>query len=149
MVTSVLHELPPPRTGRSGRPRTKGTRLGTPTDLAATATWHPTQIRRYGRTDTVHIAEVICVWYGSCHRRTIRVILVRDDKPPTPDRDDRGYALPSVSTDLESTTEDLVARYAPPLENRADIRRRPSSPRKSARPAIAYAVLWNAPCPSA
>jgi hypothetical protein len=29
-VTSVLHELPPPRTGRSGRPRTKGARLGTP-----------------------------------------------------------------------------------------------------------------------
>src|SRR6185503_13393139 len=29
-LTSVLHELPPPRTGRSGRPRTKGARLGTP-----------------------------------------------------------------------------------------------------------------------
>ena len=27
--TSVLHELPPPRTGRSGRPRTRGPRLGT------------------------------------------------------------------------------------------------------------------------
>ncbi|MBF8194175.1 transposase, partial [Nonomuraea sp. K274] len=27
-VTSVLHALPPPRTGRSGRPRTKGARLG-------------------------------------------------------------------------------------------------------------------------
>ena len=37
-VTSVLHELPPPRTGRSGRPRTRGARLGTPTDLAADAT---------------------------------------------------------------------------------------------------------------
>ena len=37
-VTSVLHELPPPRTGRSGRPRTRGARLGTPTDLAASAT---------------------------------------------------------------------------------------------------------------
>ena len=37
-VTSVLHELPPPRTGRSGRPRTRGPRLGTPTDLAAAAT---------------------------------------------------------------------------------------------------------------
>ena len=27
-VTSVLHELPPPRTGRSGRPRNRGARLG-------------------------------------------------------------------------------------------------------------------------
>jgi hypothetical protein len=37
-VTSVLHELPPPRTGRSGRPRTRGARLGTATDVAAIAT---------------------------------------------------------------------------------------------------------------
>ena len=37
-VTSVLHELPPPRTGRSGRPRTRGARLGTPADVAALAT---------------------------------------------------------------------------------------------------------------
>jgi hypothetical protein len=58
-VTSVLHELPPPRTGRSGRPRTRGPRLGTPTDLAAAATagarWRDTRVRRYGRTDTVQI----------------------------------------------------------------------------------------------
>ena len=39
-VTSVLHELPPPRTGRSGRPRTRGARLGTPADVAALATSH-------------------------------------------------------------------------------------------------------------
>jgi hypothetical protein len=32
-VTSVLHELPPPRTGRPGRPRTRGSRLGTPADV--------------------------------------------------------------------------------------------------------------------
>src|SRR5919107_2437999 len=37
-LTSVLHELPPPRTGRSGRPRTRGARLGTPADVAALAT---------------------------------------------------------------------------------------------------------------
>jgi hypothetical protein len=66
-VTSVLHELPPPRTGRSGRPRTKGARLGTATDIAVTASWRATQVRRYGRTDIVHIAEVVCLWYGSFH----------------------------------------------------------------------------------
>ena len=111
-VTSVLHELPPPRTGRSGRPRTKGARLGTPTDIAATMTWRTTQVRRYGRTDTVHITEVICLWYGSFHSRPVRVILVRDDKPRTLNGDDRGYGLPLVTTDLASTAEELVARYA-------------------------------------
>jgi hypothetical protein len=42
----------------------------------------------------------------------VRVILVRDDKPRTRDRDDRGYGLPLVTTDLHSSAEDLVARYA-------------------------------------
>jgi hypothetical protein len=115
-VTSVLHELPPPRAGRSGRPRTRGPRLGTPTDLATNATsqtrWRDTRVRRYGRTDTVQITEVICLWYGSFRSHTVRVILVRDDKPRTRDCDDRGYGLPLVTTDLESAAEDVVARYA-------------------------------------
>jgi hypothetical protein len=38
--------------------------------------------------------------------------MVRDDKPRTRDRDDRGYGLPLVTTDVESSAEDLVARYA-------------------------------------
>jgi hypothetical protein len=111
-VTSVLHELAPPRTGRSGRPRTKGPRLGTPTQLAATAIWRTTQVRRYGRTDTVEVTEIVCLWYGSFRGQTVRVVLVRDNKPRTNDRDDRGYGLPLVTTDLTSTAEDLVTRYA-------------------------------------
>jgi hypothetical protein len=111
-VTSVLHALAPARTGQTGRPRTKGARLGTPADLAATANWRTTQVRRYARLDTVDVAEIVCLWYGSFHRRTVRVVLVRDDKPRTHDRDDRGYGLPLVTTDLTSTAEDLVARYA-------------------------------------
>ena len=112
----MLHELPPPRTGRSGRPRTKGARLGTPADVAALATrantWRSTRVRRYGRTDTVQITERVCLWYGSFRSRTVRVILVCDDKPRTRGRDDRGYGLPLVTTDLESSAEDLVAHYA-------------------------------------
>ncbi len=111
-----MHELPPPRTGRSGRPRTRGARLGTPTDLVASATagarWRDTRVRRYGRTDAVQITELICLWYSAFRSQTVRVILIRDDKPRTRDRDDRGYGLPLVTSDLESTAEDLVARYA-------------------------------------
>jgi hypothetical protein len=111
-VTSVLHDLAPARTGQSGRPRTKGARLGTPADLAATAIWRTTRVRRYGRTDTVQVTEIVCLWYGSFHRRTVRVVLVRDNKPRTTDRDDRGYGLPLVTTDLTAPAEDLVTRYA-------------------------------------
>ena len=90
--------------------------MPTPADVAALATstntWRTTQVRRYGRTDTVQITERFCLWYGSFRSRTVRVILVCDDKPRTRDRDDRGYGLPLVTTDLHSSAEDLVARYA-------------------------------------
>ena len=90
--------------------------MGTPTDLAAMATargrWRDTRVRRYGRTDTVQVMELACLWYGSFRSRTVRVILVRDDKSRTRGRDDRGYGLPLVTTDLESSAEDVVARYA-------------------------------------
>ena len=111
-VTSVLHALAPPRTGRSGRPRTRGERLGTPADLARTAGWRTVQVPRYGRIDTVEIAEIVCLWYGAFHTRSVRVVLVRDNKPRTRDGDDRGYGLPLVTTDLASIPEELVARYA-------------------------------------
>ncbi|MEY9934480.1 hypothetical protein ABH926_009148 [Catenulispora sp. GP43] len=42
----------------------------------------------------------------------MRVILVRDDKPRTKEKDDRGYGLPLVTTDLTSSPEEPVARYA-------------------------------------
>jgi hypothetical protein len=111
-VTSVLHHPPPPPTGRSGRARTRGARLATPGDLAATGVWRTTRMRRYGRTDTVQVTQVECLWYGRFHTRTVPVVLVGDDKPRTRDHDDRGYGLPLVTTDLTSTVEDLVARYA-------------------------------------
>ena len=69
-------------------------------------------MRRYGRTDAVQIAEIVCIWYGVLHTRAVRVVLVRDEKPRTADKDERGYSLPLVTTDLVSTAEHLVARYA-------------------------------------
>ena len=72
-------------------------RLGTLADVAALATttntWRATQVRRYGRTDVVQITERVCLWYGSFRRQTVRVILVRDDKPRTQGRDDRGMGF--------------------------------------------------------
>ena len=50
--------------------------------------------------------EVAKFWHSvltQLRNRGLRVILVRDDKPRTRDRDDRGYALRLVTTDLESS----------------------------------------------
>ncbi|MES4908127.1 MULTISPECIES: hypothetical protein [unclassified Streptomyces] len=111
-VTSVLHELPPPRTGKKGRPRTKGARLGTPAELARLVEWRRIKVHRYGRTSPVFLAERICLWYGSLHTRPIRVVLVWDERCGPGTGLDRGYGAALVTTDLTSPTEEIVDRYA-------------------------------------
>ncbi|MGH3627786.1 MAG: IS701 family transposase [Mycobacteriales bacterium] len=105
-ANAVLYDLAPPPTGKRGRPRLKGARLGSPGDLAATVKFTAAQVRRYGRTDTVNIAEIRCLWYGSLHTQQVRVILIRDDTADT------GYDLALVTTDLATDAPALVTRYA-------------------------------------
>jgi hypothetical protein len=61
-ANAVLYDLAPPRTGRRGRPRTKGERLGRPADMATTAHCTRHTVHRYGRTEQVDLAEVHCLW---------------------------------------------------------------------------------------
>ena len=84
----------------------KGKRLGTPTELATTTKFTKAQVKRYGRTDTVYLSEIRCLWYGSFHTQTVRVILLRDDATDT------GYDLALVTTDPTPTAADLITRYA-------------------------------------
>lgn len=103
-ASAVLYDLAPPPTGKRGRPRLKGDRLGTPADLAATATFTTAQVRRYGRTDAVRTAEIRCLWYGSFHTQVVRVILIRETDTDTD--------LALVTTDLATPAEAVVSRYA-------------------------------------
>ena len=103
---AVLYDLAPPRTGRRGRPRTKGDRLGTAGDIAATASWDTVTVTAYGREQVRHVAEVSCRWYGSWHTRAVRLILARDQHTAS------GYDLALVTTDLAAAPGALVARYA-------------------------------------
>lgn len=107
--TAVLYDLAPPRTGRRGRPKTKGERLGTPAGLARTATWTAREVITYkGRAGIKHTASVRCLWYGSFHTREVTVVLSRDEHVTT------GYSLALVTTDLATATDPvaIVARYA-------------------------------------
>ena len=103
---AALFAPAPPRTGRRGRPRLKGDRLPSLVQLAATATFRPTTVTRYGRTETVQLAVIRCLWYGVFGPRPVTVVLVRDsDKAAT-------YDLALVTTDTLARPADLVARYA-------------------------------------
>jgi DDE superfamily endonuclease len=99
---SVLYQLPGSRTGRRGRPAIKGARIGTPTQAADYVTWRTLTVTRYGRTDTVEVGELPCLWYGAFGPRPGRLILVRD----------RHATMALFTTDTTSHAADIVNRYA-------------------------------------
>jgi DDE superfamily endonuclease len=101
---AVVYHRAPGRTGRRGRPRLKGDRIGTPGEAATTAVWQTVSVTRYGRVDTVRIAVLDCLWYGVFGPQPVRMTLVRD--PET------GPMLALITTDLAVSAADLVARYA-------------------------------------
>ena len=101
---AVLYHRAPAPTGKRGRPRLKGDRIGTPGEAAATAVWQTVSVARYGRVDIVSIAVLDCLWYGVFGPQPVRMILVRDRTT--------GPMLALITTDLSITAADLVARYA-------------------------------------
>jgi hypothetical protein len=91
--------------GRPGRPRAKGARLPALTTLAATTTFRPATVTRYGVTTTVHLATVTCLWYSVFGSRPVQVTLIRE-----PGRT-HGFDLALVSTDLVTTPAEIIERY--------------------------------------
>lgn len=105
-ANAVLYGPEPPRTGKRGHPAWKGQRLGSAAEIAATATWRRTRVTRYGTTETVDLAVITCLWWGSLHRTPVRVVLVRDLDEAKP------YTLALGTTDLTTPGGQIVARYA-------------------------------------
>jgi hypothetical protein len=102
---AALFELPPPRTGRRGRPRVKGNRLPPLATLAASATFTPVTVHRYGRPATVRAAAFTCLWHGVFGARPTQVVLVREDPG-------KGYDLAPATTDLAASPAQVIGRYA-------------------------------------
>jgi hypothetical protein len=101
---AVLYHRAPARTGKRGRPRCKGDRIGCPAQAATTAVFQTMTVARYGRSDTVRVAVLDCLWYGVFGPQPVRLILIRDR--------DKGPMLALITTDLHAAPADLVARYA-------------------------------------
>ncbi len=102
----MLYQPAPPPTGKRGRPRTKGDRIGTPAQAATGAAWRQAAVARYSRTDTVRIAEVACLWYGAFGKRTGRLIAVCDTVG------NRARELLLFTTDRTADAEQIITRYA-------------------------------------
>src|SRR6266508_2365901 len=105
---AALHQLPPPPTGRPGRPRVKGDRLPALIMLAAMTRyrWTPLTVRCYGKLEHQEALAIGCLWYGALKGQPVQV--VRSRPVGSPD----GYQLALVTTDLAATPAELVQRYA-------------------------------------
>jgi DDE superfamily endonuclease len=106
VLNHIAAAQPGPR--RGGRPKRIGAKIGTAQHLADhhDTPWTSTTVHRYGRTDIVTIADTLCLWYGAYRSRTVRIILIREAGRT------QDYDIALITTDLHSTAETIVARYA-------------------------------------
>ncbi len=102
---AALHTPPPPPTGKRGRPRTTGDRLATPAQIAndPATNWQHTKATCYGKTETLKLNVLDCLWYGVFATTPIRVVIVQ--RP-----NEHHFALISTNTTASAAT--LVERYA-------------------------------------
>src|SRR5664280_2756843 len=111
---AVFHHPTPAASGKRGRPRLRGERIGTPPDIANHApknnTWVATLINRYGTTIPAQICEITGLWFGVWRTDPVRVILVKDSHRKATAR--KGYDIAIVTTDITATAAEIVARYA-------------------------------------
>ena len=103
---AVLYGPRPPRTGKRGRPRKKGARLGTCAQIARAADWQTAAIGVYGQDKTVQIAAADALWYGSFKSAPGRVVLVRDPGSGKP------YDLGLFTLDPAADAAAVIERYS-------------------------------------
>jgi hypothetical protein len=106
---AALHDLPPERAGKRGRPRKKGDRLPSLKAIAAAAAFSRATVTRYGKTETVAVSAFTCLWYSVAGTAPVTVILIRD-------KSKTGYDIALVTTektpDIAAVTERYAARWA-------------------------------------
>lgn len=99
-----LFELPPPRTGRPGRPAEKGKALPKLERRAKRAKFAAARVLMYGKQRDVLLHTFVAIW-ASVSKQPIRVVIVRDPAKKQPD--DFFF-----TTDVASSAADIAARYA-------------------------------------
>lgn len=105
-ANAVLYGPKPPGTGKRGRPRVKGDRLGTCAQIAASAAWSDAVINVYGHDTAVQVADVEALWHGSFKAAPGRVVLVRDPGSPEP------YDLGLFTLDTGADRAAVAERYS-------------------------------------
>jgi len=104
-ANAALCGLPPARTGRKGRPRVKGDRLPSLADIAAAAAFSQVTVTRYGKTETIAVHALTCLWHSVTGTRPVTVILIRD-------KSKTGYDITLITTEKNPEITQVIERYA-------------------------------------
>jgi hypothetical protein len=104
-ANAALHALPPARTGKRGRPPKKGDRLPSLAKIAAAAAFSQVTVTRYGKTETIAVHALTCLWYSVTGTRPVTVILIRD-------KSRTGFDLALITTEKNPGIARMIERYA-------------------------------------
>jgi hypothetical protein len=103
---AAVYDLPPPPTGKPGRPRKKGDRLPSLAQLAAAATgWTTVTYRQRGHTVEGQVWSRPLLWYSVAGDTPLRLTVVRDPDGRQPD----DYF---ITTDTSAQPAWVAAHYA-------------------------------------
>lgn len=103
---AVIHAPKPPKTGKRGRPRVRGRRLGNPGEIAAAANeadWQRIEVAGRGEAKALVIEGL---WYSVFGPRAVQIVIVRELA------DTDGYRIALITTDVEASAAQTIARYA-------------------------------------
>jgi hypothetical protein len=105
---AAIYAPAPPRTGKRGRPAVWGARLPSLAQIATdpATRWTEATVQRYGKTESVMVHTIDCLWEPLGAETPVRVILLQDTTKAC------GYQIALITTDLTSTPGQIVARYA-------------------------------------
>ena len=105
-ANAVIHGPKPPRTGRRGRPRKKGDRIGKCKEAAAVADWKEVTVRVYGKVQRVQAAVRPALWYGCFGDAPGLFVLMRE-----PDSK-KLYDLGLFTLDTGLSAAEVLERYS-------------------------------------
>ena len=104
---AAIYGRTPPRTGKPGQPRKWGARLPSLAQIATNPAtkWSEHEVTRYGKTATLRLHVIECLWEPLGAETPVHVVLVQDPTKAS------GYQVALITTDLEAGAGEIVERY--------------------------------------
>lgn len=92
--------------GGRGRPRRKGKRLRSPSQLSKSKSrWKTLTVTIYGKKVVIKVKTMTCLWYTVAGTRLVRIVVTRD---PSGRINDRAY----FTTNANCSVEQLIVQFA-------------------------------------